>query len=167
MNCRVLLNLCKSSSIDGLRWFCLLDSANNTVIKMLIEFLSTSEDEGTCGTLSSGIIGVSRQLLVVVDAASGLLAAVWWCLLDTMHGSQVPLEDIGTIERLFSRRSRARAESTDHRPLVVGQSVSVFVIFAREALDMIITCLNGTLFRPLILVSDLVSFHVLKFLEAL
>lgn len=43
----------------------------------------------------------------------------------------------------------------------------VLVVLSRETFDVIVTCLDGTLFRSLVLVGDSVSLHILELLEAL
>ena len=72
------------------------------------------------------------------------------------------LEDISTIEALFSSGARARAEAADHGALVVRQGVPVLVVLARKALDVVLACLDGALLGAFRLVREHVCLQVLE-----
>lgn len=72
------------------------------------------------------------------------------------------LEDVCAVEALLRRAARARAERTDHRPLVVRQGVSVLVVFACETFGVVLAGWDGALFWPLVLVSEHVRFEVFE-----
>jgi hypothetical protein len=72
------------------------------------------------------------------------------------------LEDVCAVETLLRRAAGARAEGTDHRPLVVSQSVSVLVVLAGEAFGVILAGRDWALFGPLVLVSEHVRLEVLE-----
>ena len=58
-------------------------------------------------------------------------------------------EYIRTVEAFFGCGSRSRAEITDHRALVMRQSVSILVVLSSKALLVVLARDNGTLFRSL------------------
>lgn len=72
------------------------------------------------------------------------------------------LEDVCAVEALLRRAARARAERTDHRPLVVRQGVSVLVVFACETFGVVLAGWDGALLWPLVLVSEHVRFEVFE-----
>ena len=83
-----------------------------------------------------------------------------------MHGSQMSLEDIGTIEALFSRAATAWTETAHHCAFVVCQGMSILVIFPREAFRVILACRDWTFLRPLVLVCEHVRLQVLDMATA-
>lgn len=63
-----------------------------------------------------------------------------------MYRGQVTFEYVRTVEAFFGCGSRSWAEITDHRALVMRQSVSVLVVLASKALLMVLARDNRTLF---------------------
>jgi hypothetical protein len=161
VNFAVVLDLGQPPCVDSLCGVLLLNNAEHTVVQVLVEVLGVGEGDGTSRTLASGIGCVSRGFAALV-ATSRLLAAVWRGLLDTVHSRQMPLEDIGAVERLLSRGTGSRTETAHHCSLVVGQGVSVLVVLAREALDVVIARLNWALFGAFRLVRQHVRLQVLE-----
>lgn len=72
------------------------------------------------------------------------------------------LEDVRAVEALLGRRAGARAEAAHHGPLVVGQGVAVLVVFASEALGVVLTGDDRTFLRPFGLVGEHVGLQVLE-----
>jgi hypothetical protein len=72
------------------------------------------------------------------------------------------LEYIGAVEALFSRRSGTGTESTHHCPFVMGQCVSIFVIFACKPLEVVFAVDDRAFFRSLALVGQHVSPEILE-----
>lgn len=79
----------------------------------------------------------------------------------------MPLEDIGSVEALFSSRAGRRAEATDHGALVMSQGMSVLVVLSCEALDVVFASRNRALLRSGLLVSPDVCLQVLDDLPAI
>ena len=77
------------------------------------------------------------------------------------------LKNVGAVERFFCRRARPRAESANHGTLVMGEGVSILVVLASEAFDVVVASLNRALLWSLILVSQHVCFQVFEDLSAL
>lgn len=148
---------CKVLLVDALSWVDLLNHSQHTVIEMLVEFLCVRESDGTgrAGT-SGGVLCCAAESLLARDRA--LPSCIWWCLLDTVNRSKMPLEDIGAIKALLRRRSRAWAETANHGSLVMRQSVPVFVVLACETLDVVLAGLDGTLLRSLSLMREHMRF---------
>lgn len=163
----VVLDLGQSLCIDGLCGILLLHNSKDTVVQMLVEVLGIGEGLRTRGTLSSGIGSIASEFLSSGHAGWRLLAAVRGSLFNTMNSGQVSLEYICSVERLFGRRPRARAEAANHGALVVGQCVAVLVVFAGKTLDVVFAGLDGTLLGSLILVSEHVRLEVLEYLAAI
>ena len=72
------------------------------------------------------------------------------------------LEDVGTVEALFRCGSWAWTETANHSTLVVGKSVSVFVIFPCKSLDVVFAGCDRALLWSLILVSEHVCLQILE-----
>jgi hypothetical protein len=161
VNILIVLDLSETLGIDGLGRVLLLHNAENTVIKMLVEVLGVGEGLRASATLASSVRGIARQLLVGVGIGR-LLPAVGRCLLNTVNGSQMTLEDIGAVKGLLRSRSRAWAKPADHCALVMCESVAVLVILASETLSVVLASLNRTLLGALILVSEHVSLEILE-----
>ena len=83
-----------------------------------------------------------------------LLATVGRSLLDLMDVCKVSFEDISSVEGFLGGGTHAGTEWTKHRPLVVGQRMSVLVVLPRESLLGILARGDGTLLRPLRLMSE-------------
>lgn len=126
---------------------------------MLVEVLCITERRAAGGALASGILAVVGEFC---GGGGALFAAVGGGLVDAVDGRQMPLEDVCSVEALLGSRARARTEPTDHGTLVVGQSVSILVVFACEALEVVFTGDNGTLLRSLGLVGEHVGSQVSK-----
>jgi len=80
-----------------------------------------------------------------------------------MYRRQVSFEDIRAIEALLGCASAAWAEATHHSTLVMRQSMSVLVVLACEAFDMVLACCNWAFLWSLILMRKHVRleiFHV-------
>ena len=75
-------------------------------------------------------------------------------------------EDVCSVERLLGWSARAGTETTDHCAFVVGEGVTVLVILASEALDVIITCCYWAFLWSFRLVGEHVCFQVLEGLAA-
>lgn len=71
------------------------------------------------------------------------------------------LEDIGSIEALLCCTPTSRTETTHHCALVMGQGVSVLVILASEAFDVVFASWNRALLGTLLLVREHVRLEVL------
>src|SRR5699024_2330878 len=123
----VVLNLGQALGVDGLCRVLLLHDAQHTVVQMLVEVLGVGEGLRACAALARSIWSIARELLASTDASRGLLAAVGRRLLNAMDRGQVPLEDVGPVERLLRRRSRSRAKAAHHGALIVRQGVTVLV----------------------------------------
>ena len=96
----VRVDLGQSLLVDHFARFLLLHHAKNTVVQMLVEILRVAECNRASRALASGIAAGLGMALI---ASTGLLPAVGWGLLHAMHGGQMTLEDIGSVEALFSR----------------------------------------------------------------
>jgi hypothetical protein len=129
---------------------------------MLVEVLSVGKGLRASAALSGSVGRIASELLSRRDASGRLLAAVGRSLLNAVNGSQVPLEYIRSVERLLCGRSRARAEATYHGALVMGQGVSVLVVFAGKALDVILAGLDGALLGTFILMREHVCLEILE-----
>ena len=140
--------------------FLLLNDSKNTVVQMLVEILCIPEGGRAGGTFSCDITRSDGWFLS--RTARALLAAVGRILFNTVHGGKVSLEDIRSVEALFGGRSRARAESTHHITLVVGEGVSILIVFAGEPFLMVRTGRNWALFRPLRLMGQHMCFQVFE-----
>lgn len=79
-----------------------------------------------------------------------------------MDRSQVSLEDVGPVEALFYRRARARAETAYHGTLVMGQGVSILVVFSRKAFLIVLTVQDWTFFWPFRLMCQHMGFQILE-----
>lgn len=128
----------QSLLVDGFTGLFLLNNTKNTVVKMLVEVLRIAKGSGASRALPTDIATVACGVLV--DRRWASLAAVGRRLFNAVDGGQVALEDIRPIERLLRRGPRARAEAANHGPFVVGQSMSVLVVLARESFDMVLAC---------------------------
>lgn len=71
------------------------------------------------------------------------------------------LEDICSVKAFLCRASTAGAETADHRPLVVRQSVSVLVVFTSEAFDVIFASRDRALLGSFLLMGEHMCFQVL------
>lgn len=127
---------------------------------MLVEVLGVAERKRASRTLSSSVAAGPGVALVV--ACAGLLPAIGRSLFHTMHGCQMALEHIRSVEALFCRRSSPRAESAHHGAFVVGKGVAVLVIFTSESFCMVFTSDDGTLLRTLGLVRKHMSLQILE-----
>merc|ERR1712144_184995 len=67
-----------------------------------------------------------------------------------MHRRKVALEDISSVEGLFSRGASVGAKAADHSALVMGQGMTVFVVLASEALDVVLATSDASLLAVLI-----------------
>jgi hypothetical protein len=76
------------------------------------------------------------------------------------------LKDVCTIEALLGGTATTRAETADHRALVVREGMAVLVVLASKPFDVILAGRNGALHRTLILVCKLVSSKVLDITTA-
>ena len=74
----------------------------------------------------------------------------------------MPLEDIGAVEGLFSRRATARTETANHCALVMCKGMSVFVVLACKAFGVVLARGDGALLWPLVLVCEHVGLEVLE-----
>lgn len=162
VNALVVLHFGQALCVDGLRGVLLLDNTENTIVQVLVEVLSIGEGLRTSTALASSIRSIASKLLARVGTSGCLLAAVGGSLLDTVDGGQVPLEDIGAVERLLRSRAGSRTETAHHGTLVVSQGVAVLVVLASEALDVILAGLDGTLLGSLVLVGEHVCLEVLE-----
>jgi hypothetical protein len=84
-----------------------------------------------------------------------------------MHSSEVTLENIGPVKGLLGGRARARAESTHHGTLIVGQGMPVLVVFASKAFDVVLTREDGAFLGSLRLMRKHVGLEVLEGLPAI
>ena len=78
-----------------------------------------------------------------------------------MHGSQMSLEDIGTVEALLGRATTTRAETAHHGAFVVGEGVSVLVVFTSESLDVVFARRDRAFLRAFVLVCEHMRLEVL------
>jgi len=79
-----------------------------------------------------------------------------------MDRGEVSLEDVGSVEALFGGRAGARAKSAHHSALVMGQCVSVFVVFAGKPFLIVFTGQDWAFLRSLGLMCKHVSFQVFE-----
>ena len=144
--------------VDGLAGVGLLNHTQDAIVKMLVEFLRVGKGDRAGGA------GASHLLCTSIGLASAwrLLAAVWRILFDTVNGSEMALENVRAVERLFSSRARSRTEAAHHGALVMRQCVSVLVVFPREAFEVVLARRDRTLLRSLGLVSKHVRFQILE-----
>lgn len=163
-NVLVLSDRGKKALVDGLTGIGLLHNAKHTVVEMLVEFLSIDECDGAGGASTRN---VGKQCAVGLAARWALLTAVGRILLNTVDGSQMPLEDICAIKALLCRRAATRAKATNHSTLVVSKGVSVLVILSCKSLDVIFAGRDWALLWPLVLVSKHMCLEVLEDASAL
>lgn len=71
------------------------------------------------------------------------------------------LKDICSVEAFLCRASTTGAEATDHRPLVVRQGVSVLVVFASEAFDVVFASWDRALLGSFLLMCEHMCFQIL------
>lgn len=128
---------------------------------MLVEVLRIAKCGRARRALARGITAVVGDLFVG-RCGRHLLARVGRRLLDTVYRGKVAFENVGSVEALLGGRPRTWAEATHHGPLVVSQGVSVLVVFAGEALDVVFARHNGALLRSLGLVREHVGLEVLE-----
>ena len=84
--------------IYGLARVGLLHNAQHTVIKMLVKLLCVGKGDRARRASASHVLAG-----VCLATRWALLAAVRRILLDTMNGSEMPLEDIGAVKALLRR----------------------------------------------------------------
>ena len=72
------------------------------------------------------------------------------------------LEHIRSIERLLRGGPRTWTEAAYHGPFVMGQGMPVFVVFARESLDVVLARNDWAFLGTLRLMSEHVSLEVLE-----
>lgn len=162
VNTAVVLHLGKALGVDGLGGVLLLNNAEDTVVKMLVEVLGVGESLRAGAALAGRIGSVTSKLLAGVDGGGGLLAAVRGRLLDAVNCGEMALEHVGAVEGLLGSGARAGAEATDHGALVMGQGVAVLVVLASKALDVVLAGLDGALLGALRLVGEHVRLEVLE-----
>ena len=97
------------------------------------------------------------------DSGHNELATIRRRLLHVVDGSQVPFEDVGTIECLFIGRPSIGAKGTHHCALVMRKGMSVLVIFASKALGVVLACLNGAFFGAFFHMRQHVGGKVLEY----
>ena len=164
LDIKVVVDLTKMLDVDGLRGLFLLNNAQHTVVQMFIEVLSIVECCRAGGTLASGVLAIAGEFSVVCRRTS--LPAIGRRLLHTVHRSQMSLEHIGSVETLLSRRPRSRAKAADHGTFVMCQCMSILVILACEALQVVLASEDWAFFRSLGLMSQHMSFEILEYLPA-
>lgn len=71
-------------------------------------------------------------------------------------------EDIGPVEALLGGGARAWTEAADHGALVMGQSMSVFVVFSCETLLIVFACQDGAFFWSFRLVGKHVCLQIFE-----
>ena len=162
------------SLVDGLTGIALLDDTQNTLVQMFVEVLGVAEGARTGRAPARTVVDL---VIVCVEiditragpangAALGqttdrcLLTTVGRSLLDLMYVGQVSFEDVGPVEGFLGGGTHAGTEWTKHRPLVVGQRMSVLVVLARESLLRILARGDGALLRPLRLMGECMGFEV-------
>jgi hypothetical protein len=74
----------------------------------------------------------------------------------------MPLEYVGTVERLLSRGTGARTEPTYHGTFVVRQGVSVLVVLPGEPFVVVFASSDGALLWSLGLVGKHVRLQILE-----
>lgn len=126
---------------------------------MLVEFLCVGEGDRTGGAGSSN---VGEECASSLAAGWALPATVWRVLLDAVNSCQMPFEDISTIKTFLGCRATTRAEAAYHSALVVSKGVSVLIVLACKALDVILACCDWALFGSLVLVSEHVCLEILE-----
>lgn len=77
------------------------------------------------------------------------------------------LENICAIETLLQRGAGTRAETANHRALVVRQGVAVLVVLAGKALDVVIAGGDRTLLWTFQLMGEHVCLDILEYLAAI
>lgn len=71
-------------------------------------------------------------------------------------------EDVRAIEAFLRSGTRTGAKPAYHRALVMGQGMTILVVFPSKAFQMILASEDWTLFRPLRLMRQHVSFEILE-----
>ena len=71
------------------------------------------------------------------------------------------LENISAVEALLGSAAAAWAEAADHGPRIVGQSVSVLVVFSSEPLCVVFARGDWALLGPFVLMRQHVSLEIL------
>lgn len=145
--------------VDGLAGVGLLNHTENAVVKMLVELLGIRKGDTASGASTSHALNGAGGSL---RRRGRLLAAIGWGLLHAVYGGKMSLEHIRTVEALLRGRARARTETANHRSLVMRQSMTVLVVFACEALEVVFAGDDGALFGALRLVSEHVRLQVLE-----
>lgn len=143
----------------GSRWH---NNIEDAVVQVLIEFLRGEEvavADGTFGRAPTlrrigrpGACSVAEQDLLAVGRG----------LLNIVYRSQVPLEDVRTVERLLKSRASARAERAHHSALVVCERMPVLVVLARKAFGVILAGRDGALLGSLLHVREHVCRQILE-----
>ena len=105
---------------------------------MLVEVLDVGEHDAAGGAYSRYADLPVRSLAIHARAETSS-SRVGCRLLDAVYRSQMSLEDVGSVETLLCWAATSGAESTDHRPLVVSQSMTILVVFSGESLDVVFT----------------------------
>lgn len=139
----VRVDLCQSLLVDSLTGLFLLHNTENTVVQMLVEILGIAECTRASRALASRI-GAGPCLGCCVGT---LPPGIRGSLFHAMHGGQMTLEDICSVEALFRRRPRPRAKPADHGTFIVGQSVTVLVVLTSETFGVVFASDNGAFFR--------------------
>lgn len=156
----VVGNSAQDALIDRLTRLFSTKSGQKTGVDVIVKVLGVVELGRAGGTFSSCLMGGGCRLFARQTWA--LLAAVGWRLLNPVHGSKVTLEHIGAVEALFGSFTAVGTEAADHGALVVGQGVSVLVVFASETFLVVLARHDRTLFRALGLVCEEMSFEILE-----
>jgi len=149
--------------VDVGSWFLLNNLLEDTVVEMFVEILGIGKMEATGGALSNSrrVFGLGGQI-----DWEALLASVWWVLLDLVDGSEMTLEDVGTVEGFFGGGAGARTETTDHSPLVMCEGMALTIVLAGESLSVILAADDGALLWSLVLMGEHMSLEVAEFLSA-
>ena len=74
----------------------------------------------------------------------------------------MPLENVCAVEALLSGRAWTRTETAYHSPFIMGQCMSILVVFPCEALLVILASRDRALLWPLRLMGKHVCLEVLE-----
>lgn len=169
----IALHRRKIPLVDGFARISLLDDAQNTFVQVLVKVLRVAERAGTRRAFARGVSRIARRNARTSAthairrlSGRGPLAAVRRCLLHVVDVSQVPLEHIRSVERLFGGRSRAWTKIAHHCPFIMGQCVPILVVFPGEPTPMKLAAFDRTFFRTFALMGQGVGFEIFEHLAA-
>ncbi len=161
MNGGIVCYLRQPLLVDGLTRLFLSHNSKDAVVEMFVKVLCIFEGVRARRALSCRVGTVVQELLRGTRARNPL-TAIRSGLFDPVDCREMTFEHVCAIEAFLRRRTRTRAKSTDHRPPVVGEGVSILVVLSSEPLQVILAGHDRAFFWAFGLVRQHVRLEVLE-----